>query len=432
MVSEVEKIVGMETFFSEGLPGIGGKLKETPADFIVDEISIEPRPSDAGKFTIARIRAVNWESNKLIREMARQLRVNRANILFAGTKDKRAITTQIFSIPAPVEKVTSLDIHGMSLLNAYSSNHSLRIGRLIGNKFDIMLRRIDLPREETRDRIEAISERLREIAGYPNFFGLQRFGAVRPVTHTVGRKIILKDFRGAVVEYLGSPCDLEDHDTREARKAVLLHRDFQEAFELFPKSYTFERMMLYHLIQEPGDYPGALRKLPRNLVMMFTHANQSYMFNRIISRRIREGLPIHIPVEGDIVLPETRHGLPSHSSQVKVNKRNIEKVTRACLEHKAYVSGMIYGADSEFPSGEAGEIERSVIEEEKLDPGDFMVPEIPECSSTGTRKEICAPFKGFSSEAGDGWARFLFSLNKGCYATSLMREFMKCKTTTCY
>ncbi len=432
MVTEVEKTVGMERYYSEGQPGIGGKLKETPVDFVVDEISIEPKPVDVGKYTIARIRAVNWESNKMIREIARSLRVNRAHILFAGTKDKRAITTQLISIPAPVERVTSLEIPGITIISAYSSNHSLRIGRLIGNKFDIMLKRLELSPGDVKERIGAVCSRLEEISGFPNYFGVQRFGAIRPVTHTVGKKLVLKDFEGAVVEYLGFPCKEEDRNTQDARHAVLSHRDFDEAFEVFPKNYSFERMMLYHLTQSPGDYVGALRKLPRNLLMMFTHAFQSYIFNRIISRRIDRGMPIHFPLVGDIVLPETRHGLPSHSTSIEVTDSNIEMIKKACLEQKAYVSGMIYGADSEFTGGEIGELERSVVEEENIEPADFVVPEIQECTSTGTRKEICAPCKGLSASAGDGWARFLFSLNKGCYATSLLREFMKATSITSY
>jgi len=432
MVSEVERIVGMENYISDGLPGIGGKLKEKPSDFVVDEISRGPKATDAGRFTIARIRAVNWESNKLIREIARNLRVDRARITFAGTKDKRAISTQLASIPAPGEKVTAMELPGVHIISAYSSNHPLRIGRLMGNKFDIMLRRLELSPEEITERTTAIQSNLDTINGYPNFFGIQRFGAIRPVTHTVGMKILQGKFEDAIVEYLGHLCKEEDRNTQDARRAVLHKRDYHEAFELFPKSYAFERMMLYHLTKRPEDHIGALRQLPMNLLMMFTHAYQSFLFNRIISRRIQIGMPINVPVEGDFILPETRYGLPSHSTKVKVTGRNIDMITKACLGHKAFVSGVIFGSESTYSDGEAGELERSIVEQEDIEPGDFVVPEIQECSSSGTRKEICAPIKGFSWEAGHGWARFLFSLNKGCYATSLLREFMKCSDIKCY
>ena len=43
---EFEKRIGIEVFLTD-TPGLGGKLKETAHDFIVDEISVEPETTDA-------------------------------------------------------------------------------------------------------------------------------------------------------------------------------------------------------------------------------------------------------------------------------------------------------------------------------------------------------------------------------------------------
>jgi len=48
-----------------------------------------------------------------------------------------------------------------------------------------------------------------------------------------------------------------------------------------------------------------------------------------------------------------------------------------------------------------------------------------EASSKGTRRELLAPYENLKVETEQGAARLSFSLNKGCYATALMREFMK-------
>src|SRR5207245_9954776 len=78
-------------------PGLGGNLKATADDFVVEEISSPPPPAIDGSYTITTLRVRNWETNRLVRELARGLHISRRRIGFAGTNDKRALTTQLFS-----------------------------------------------------------------------------------------------------------------------------------------------------------------------------------------------------------------------------------------------------------------------------------------------------------------------------------------------
>src|SRR5512136_1147114 len=106
---------------------------------------------------------------------------------------------------------------------------------------------------------------------------------------------------------------------------------------------TFERTMIAHLIDKPGDYLGALRTLPKNLLMMFVHAYQSYLFNRILSERIRAGLPINEPLVGDLVLPLNKLNLPDHDNPIPVTAENLDKAVKNSREGKAFVAGVLYG-----------------------------------------------------------------------------------------
>jgi len=79
-----------------------------------------------------------------------------------------------------------------------------------------------------------------------------------------------------------------------------------------------------------------------------------------------------------------------------------------------------------------GEIERDVIENEKINPQDFIVPEIPYISSYGSRRPILAPLKDIvwkleddKLHVGKLALNLKFDLQKGTYATSLLREFMR-------
>ena len=87
-----EKKVGIETFFAS-YDGVNGKLRTRPEDFFVTEISNYPSKTGSGRFTIAEITATNWETNILVKELSNRLHVSRQRVGFAGTKDKRAKTT---------------------------------------------------------------------------------------------------------------------------------------------------------------------------------------------------------------------------------------------------------------------------------------------------------------------------------------------------
>ena len=67
----------------------------------------------------------------------------------------------------------------------------------------------------------------------------------------------------------------------------------------------------------------------------------------------------------------------------------------------------------------------ALIEKEKLEEKDFVVPPLPHCSSKGTRREIICPISELSYKCDESGYKMHFALPKGNYATCLMREFMK-------
>ncbi len=188
---------------------------------------------------------------------------------------------------------------------------------------------------------------------------------------------------------------------------------------------TFEMGIIRHLSKNPDGYVGALKTLPHNLLMMFVHAYQSYLFNRMITERLEEGLQLKDVQVGDFLLPADEDGLPVKSNLVEVEERNLEKASSMVKNGKAYVSAPLFGHKSEFSKGKQGEIEREIIESEDIEREDFIIPRISSISSTGTRREIFAPAGDLQWELKNGGLYLSFYLNKGSYATTLLREFMK-------
>lgn len=420
----MEETIGISVFLTD-TPGIGGRLRKEPEDFIVEEISNELERVEGGKFTVARIRSRNWETNRLVRQLARRLRISRRKIRFAGTKDKRAITSQLFQFDCSPEMVNSLSMADVDILDVFQTNERLDIGNLFGNEFTVGVKDILMPINDAYNESFETGSEILETGGFPNFFGVQRFGVIRPVTHLVGKHITKGDFEQAVMTYVGNPIAGEHEEAFEARKTLQEDRDYAKALVNFPEKLSFEKAVLNFLVKNPDDFVGALGQLPGNLLMMFVHAYQSYLFNRMLSLRMEKGIPLDLPIEGDLVLPLNKYGLPDHKNWIPVKERNLEKVTDQVKRKRAFVSAVLFGTESELAKGEMGEIESKVIDNEGVKNKDFFVGQMARLSSKGMRREVLAPMDVMEIHKTEDSVLFNFQLNKGCYATSLLREFMK-------
>lgn len=414
--------IGMRGYLCD-TDGTGGHLKTVPEDFVVREISDPPRAKPDGKYTIATVSTRNWETNRLVRMLSRSLGVSRERIGFAGTKDKRAVTTQLMSFYGNPD-LGRIDLKDVSISGAYVGARGIQIGDLIGNEFEITVRDCAVPMDEARGIISEDVSIIKKTGGFPNYFGVQRFGAVRPVTHLVGERLVRGDFEGAVRTYISFSTPEEDEEVRTKRKELEGRDDWSEMLPGIPESMSFEKTMI-GVLADGGKWTDAIEAMPVNLQMMFVHAYQSYLFNEMLSRRMDAGLPLNAPVEGDLVIPLDPKGTPQHENPVLTTSKNIDLVARQVRAGRAFVTITLFGTDSVLCEGEMGEIERKVLEEQRLQSEDFNIPELPRCCSKGSRREILCPLKDLKSEVAEDSYKLCFSLPKGNYATCLLREFMK-------
>ncbi len=400
-----EQDIGIFSFLSHS-PGIGGKLRKRVEDFYVEEIPLPVERKDCGKNLFLKVILRNWETNRFVKILSKSLGMSRRRIKFAGNKDKRGITVQYFCI-LNYQGDLSIHLKDVEILETFRSDQCLEIGDLYGNRFEILL-------QDTicDDRVEKIEDELNGF--FPNFFGVQRFGASRPITHLVGKFIIQGNYRDAVRYYVGFPSAFE-HD--DGRKIFFENMDPLAAIKEIDKNASYERAILNYLIKNPGDYVGALRELPKNLLLLFVHGYQSYLFNKILSERLKIGADLKV---GDVVMKIDSHGVPIQDF-VKVNNFNFPKIKKLVLERKAYVSTILFGYNTDFSGGIQGEIERKIIEDEGISPDMFRIKELYELSSRGRRRNILSPIIDYKRDE----CRFRFTLYRGSYATSLMREFMK-------
>ena len=202
-VPEIEKKIGIKLYVTS-TDGIGGTLRQDINDFIVEEIT-NREEEDTGKYLILELKKSNWETHHLIRDLSRKLGISQKRIGFAGTKDKRAVTTQKISIyDLNPEDLNNISLKDVEINVIGRSNKSVELGDLTGNEFKITVRDIDLDMSDVYTQLENITEDIRKTGGVPNFFGVQRFGSTRPVTHLVGESLVRGDPEGAALKYIAA------------------------------------------------------------------------------------------------------------------------------------------------------------------------------------------------------------------------------------
>ena len=136
-VLNIEKNIGITTFLTQ-TKGVGGKLRTTPEDFIVKEISNYPPEKKDGIFSIADVTSINWENNQLVNEISDRLHISRKRINFAGTKDKRAKTTQLMSFyRVPVEKIAEIKMPDLNTADMEKAKEIIKgTARQMGIEYD--------------------------------------------------------------------------------------------------------------------------------------------------------------------------------------------------------------------------------------------------------------------------------------------------------
>ena len=430
-----EATVGIEYYVSE-TDGTGGHLRDRPEDFRVGEreafgADLRGLDADVGSYPHLVFRATlrGWDTNDFASALSKRLGVSRERVSWAGTKDKHAVTTQLFSVKLPDEALPSID--GATIDPLGRAGRPVLFGDLAGNDFEVVVR--DAARPENAAPIAAELRRFGledangaddgDAAAVPNYFGQQRFGSMRPITHRVGLDIVRGEWESAAVRYVCESSEREPERTRAARERLGEEREWERANELLPGGLRFERAIAGRLADgtdSPADYRAALETLPTNLQSMFTNAAQSYVFNRVLSERLRRGLPFGTPIAGDVVCFADDEGLPDPDRTQVVGAAQVETIRRHCERGRAFVTAPLVGTETEFGSGTAREIVRSVLDDLGLGRADFDRP--GEFGSEGTRRAVLLR-TDLSVDHDPLTLRF--SLPKGSYATVLAREFLK-------
>ncbi|RDA83534.1 hypothetical protein CP532_4486 [Ophiocordyceps camponoti-leonardi (nom. inval.)] len=312
------------------------------------------RDKPGGEYLHFTLYKDNRDTMDAVNQIARMLRVKPQLIGYAGTKDKRASTTQRCSLRHANQRAlagANGKLWGMVTGDYEYRNEPIHLGDLLGNEFVITIKSCRLIDDDSSNNNNSIddapkpppsTEELMTLLqthaqsaldhmathGWINYYGHQRFGTHRIGTHEVGKLILGEKWEDAVNALLyydedvasastAAPDDddplssqqqqqqrSEDHARHRACMLFRTGADIEEAARLMPSRFAAETCLLRHLTRQgkasARDFGGALTHITRGLRSMYLHAYQSYVWNHAASRRWE--LFGSSVVEGDLVL----------------------------------------------------------------------------------------------------------------------------------
>jgi tRNA pseudouridine13 synthase len=444
-VPDLDKLLGMEVYAST-TAGVGGVIKGVVDDFVVEEVLVDGTKANVNgvvpnkilgsslqkqRFLLCVLVKRNWDTFIAVKNVAKSLGVSQNCVQFAGIKDAKAVTAQHVTIEgASMEDAAKVNVKDVEVRPVGYIREMLSLFYLLGNNFTITIKSMQTPASAAQEIITQTMQQLTAVGGIPNFFGHQRFGTTRPITHLVGKALIRGDFEEAAMLFLGKPSPFEHPASRQARQNLQETRDFRQASENFPKQLRFERLMLSHLADNPSDFTGAFQKLPPKLQALFVQAHQSYLFNRFLSMRMKQGLPLNEAVVGDYVVGVERSGLPVTSVAKVATAENLREVNGQVAAGRMRVALPIFGVKQKLSTGVMGEIERGVLGEEEVKAENLQVNVLSRVGGRGGLRAAVTPVRDFqlqnvASEGEGCQATLRFMLLRGSYATILLREIMK-------
>lgn len=407
-VPKIDRLAGIECYCTS-LKGTGGSIKQTSEGFRVSELidesvggKISTSYDDEHRYPLYLLEKQGIDSNHALMEIERELQM-RLRIL--GIKDAKAITRQYAGMDRvtrnpPVRLTTT---HTLLTLAGFT-DRPISKDLLAGNKFEIAI--YDAKSDDLSDFVSQIQK-------IGNFYGLQRFGSERLVTHLIGREIIKRDFKRAVELLLSYTTEYDTPTSRDLRIKSSDPKNYSHLLKTLPRGLDIERQVMSALVTG-RDHISALRAVPLAIRRLYVHAYQSYLFNKCLSSAILGGEDLRVPSSGDLCFE--MEGPATFGRIVKFENSNSNRTPVPALRMAGY---SFQGGKGRFEF-----ITRRILEEEHVNPKDFYIKEMQELSNQGGFRQAPLWCLDFAYSV-DSQIHLSFSLPKGSYATTLLREILK-------
>lgn len=389
------------------------KVKQTPNDFIVREIS-NYIPTKEGAESVYRLSKTGLGTIEAVNLILQLWNIRRPSLSTGALKDRHAQTDQLISIYRGPQK--DLRHQAFNLKYLGQSAQPIRPDSFSANHFTVVLR--DLSGSDT----EKIQERAEEINRYglANYFDDQRFGSVRGGNEFAAKLLIKRDYEGALKIALTATSKEDRSAVRRIRQTIAENwPDWKKCFESIGRSS--ERSIINYLIMHPLNFRQAFELINPSLVLLYLHAYQSFIWNTGLSKWLMKHLaPARKKNNHIIKIPYLLGDFVFYQSASRETLAILKNLSIPFMTHKA-----------QFPDKETADIFSGILKTEGMGQADFRIRGMAKTYfRKGQRQAIIFPeslsVKGIEKDELAKSQRLKaileFQLPRGAYATIIIKR----------
>tara|TARA_B110000014_G_scaffold209864_1_gene161520 strand:- start:190 stop:1386 length:1197 start_codon:yes stop_codon:yes gene_type:complete len=389
VIPQIDKEIGISVYTTK-LSSVDGKIKQNENDFSVKEVLSEKaissfdNPDGHGVYLLKKS---GIDTNHVLFDIEKRYGLVLKSL---GLKDAHAQTEQYVYTH---KKLNSLaEYHGpkYSAQRLGFVKNPISKKDMLGNYFEIQISGLteSLPLFTNDEKIL-------------NFFGYQRFGSKRPITHLIGKSIVKGDYEEALEYLLNFSSKYDSEKNNILRKLISERKSESEIIELLPYSMDIERNLLKQLSKD-NDPKHAIRSIPLTLRRFYVQAYQSFLFNKTLSLAYEFEEELFLPITDDVCFDK-------NSMLGKFENEPTQKLAMPLVGHSYYKK-------SRFDY-----YIKKILKDELLTPKDFLIKDFQELSIEGGFRNTSINYSNF--EINENIVKF--QLSRGSYATIVLREILK-------
>jgi tRNA pseudouridine13 synthase len=389
VIPKIDSQIGISVY-STKFNGIGGRIKDEAEHFNVNEV-LSPKslksiiPQDG--YAVYKLKKRKIDTNHALSDIFKKTGIRLKSL---GLKDASAVTEQFVCSDSKSKSIENYSSEKYSLEKIGHVKKPLSKKDMIGNHFSIKI----------SDYVGNLSD-FNEYDKILNFYGYQRFGSKRAVTHLIGKALLQRNFKKAVNLLLSFTSTYDSKENTEIREKLADPSNYKTYLDQVPPQMDVERIVLQEMI-EHDDPQKAIHAVPLPLRRFYVQAYQSFLFNHALSAAFDDGENLFAAQEGDVCYDS--HGI-------------IGKYVKGLDQFLALpFVGYSYYKKTRFDF----QISK-ILQTEEITPKDFFIKEMQEISSEGGFRQAAIQCTDYSSKD----TTVEFTLSRGSFATIILREIMK-------
>ena len=389
MIPKIDSDLGISLYATKSV-GTGGTIKKSNDDFKVKELlsekALKTISNDHG-LSVYILKKNGIDTSHALSDVEKRFGLVLKSL---GLKDANAVTEQYVFSKTISKSFETIQGKNYSLKRLGFVKKPLSKKDMIGNHFEI---KVENPSNHISD--------FNEYEKILNFFGYQRFGSKRPITHLVGKAIIQNDYQAALDLLLNYSSQYDTEENNANRKIIAERTSELSVIDKIPKSMDIEITLLKKL-SKTKDLKIVIRSIPLHMRRFYIQAYQSYIYNKTLSLAFDYGEELFSAKEGDVcfdrnyILGKFQND-PSQMLAIPLVGPSYFKKTRFDF----YI--------------------QKILDEEEVSLNDFFIKDFQEISIEGGFRNAIIQCNNF--QINDNIVKF--HLSRGSYATIILREILK-------